>query len=286
MANPKDLAGFLEGLQAETTDHQAANAQERVARGLSPAAGTGNPLPRIVFEHPTEEELGEIDYQSPKYAGLGVTQAIITATSDRDRAVMDRLPIGASRFGGVPDLPPDIAWPESKGKKLPFLAQINLAELRVFHDRALPSDGWLYAFGRFDNEHDDQPVVVFHHQGDVKNLARAVRPGKDEIWADWIKSTVYEVVPLIVRPGVEQTKKGENGRRSAGWFFGGDDGFGAAGEMADNAFMDGGDWINLLVLKSVGSMQWSDGGYLYLLIRESDLAKADFSRVFGTMRSS
>src|SRR3979411_180137 len=101
-----------------------------------------------------------------------------------------------------------------------------------------------------------------------------------------MKLTVYEVVPLIVRPGVEQTKKGENGRRAAGWFFGGDDGFGAAGEMADDAFMDGDDWINLPVLKSVASMQWSDSGYLYLVIRQSDLAKANFANVFGSIRSS
>jgi hypothetical protein len=286
MAKPKDFGAFFAGLQAEASDHQAAHVKERVARGLSPAAGTGRPLPRIIFERPTEEELGEIEYQSPKYAGLRVTQAIIAATSDRDLAVLDRLPLGASRFGGLPDLPPDVAWPEIEGKKLPFLAQINLADLPTSNEPALPPDGWLYAFGRFDNDHEDQPVVVFHHRGPAANLVRAPRPAKDEIWPDWMNISVYEVVPLTLRPDPERAGKEKTGRKSAGWFFGEDDGFGAAGEMADDAFMDGDDWINLLVLKSVGSMQWSDAGYLYLLIRQSDLAKADFSRVFGAMRSS
>jgi hypothetical protein len=286
MAKPKDFAAFFAGLQAEASDRQADHAKERVARGLSPTAGTGRPLPRIVFEHPTEEELGEIEYQSPKYAGLGVTQAIVAATSDRDIAVLDRLPIGASRFGGLPDLPPGIEWPRVEGKLLPFLAQVNLADLPASKESVLPSDGWLYVFGRFDNDHEDQPVAVLHHRGPATQLVRAARPAKSEVWPDWMNITVYEVVPLIVRPDTQSVGKGKNGRGSAGWFFGDDDGFGTAGEMADFAFMDGDDWINLLVLHSVGSMQWSDSGYLYLLIRQSHLASADFTHVFGAIRSS
>src|SRR5688500_4175159 len=45
-------------------------------------------------------------------------------TSEKGRADVDALPLGASRFGGVPDLPPEIAWPQIEGKKLMFLAQI------------------------------------------------------------------------------------------------------------------------------------------------------------------
>jgi hypothetical protein len=38
------------------------------------------------------------------------------AKAERDRRVLDRLPLGASRFGGLPDLPPGLAWPEVDGR--------------------------------------------------------------------------------------------------------------------------------------------------------------------------
>jgi hypothetical protein len=38
------------------------------------------------------------------------------AMAERDRRVLDRLPLGASRFGGLPDLPPGLAWPEVDGR--------------------------------------------------------------------------------------------------------------------------------------------------------------------------
>jgi uncharacterized protein YwqG len=39
------------------------------------------------------------------------------------------LPLGASKIGGAPELPPDAAWPDANGQPLPFVAQINLASL-------------------------------------------------------------------------------------------------------------------------------------------------------------
>src|SRR5262245_27455074 len=46
------------------------------------------------------------------------------------------LPLGASRFGGVPDLPPGAAWPDREGVPMEFIAQIRLADLS---DRRLPA---------------------------------------------------------------------------------------------------------------------------------------------------
>ena len=45
-----------------------------------------------------------------------------------ERTDMDSLPIGASRMGGLPDLPPGLAWPDFEGRPLEFLVQINFAE--------------------------------------------------------------------------------------------------------------------------------------------------------------
>jgi uncharacterized protein YwqG len=59
----------------------------------------------------------------------------------------DTIPIGASKLGGRPDLPPDFVWPEWKGAGLTFLAQFQLSELIAYdHVRLLPSAGMLYFF--------------------------------------------------------------------------------------------------------------------------------------------
>lgn len=75
------------------------------------------------------------------------------------------LPLGASRMGGSPDLPPDFEWPfwmtpegDHYGRRtgdlprpnkslLQFIAQINLTDLRGLEtDIVLPESGWLYFF--------------------------------------------------------------------------------------------------------------------------------------------
>ena len=57
--------------------------------------------------------------------------------------------LGASRFGGEPDLPPEIEWFSNSetGSPLNFIAQFNCAELSVFDkDNKLPKQGMLYFF--------------------------------------------------------------------------------------------------------------------------------------------
>ena len=59
--------------------------------------------------------------------------------------------VGASKIGGLPDLPKHYSWPSVEGKPLTFLAQINLTESYAFDlDTCLPKNGWLYFF--FDQE--------------------------------------------------------------------------------------------------------------------------------------
>ncbi len=55
----------------------------------------------------------------------------------------EQLPIGASRFGGSPDVPADFAWPQREKRPLTFLAQIELSALG---DTALGTSGWLLFF--------------------------------------------------------------------------------------------------------------------------------------------
>ncbi len=95
----------------------------------------------------------------------------------------DTIPIGVSKLGGCPDLPPDMAWPEREGKPLGFLAQFNLAEVAPYDfEKALPSSGMLYFFYDFTNERcgvdleDRTAWQVLYFDGSVGNSQRTYWP--------------------------------------------------------------------------------------------------------------
>jgi len=57
------------------------------------------------------------------------------------------LVIGASKLGGVPDVPPDFVWPEWKGFPQSFIAQIHLEDVHPYDaDAVLPERGMLWFF--------------------------------------------------------------------------------------------------------------------------------------------
>lgn len=62
-------------------------------------------------------------------------------------------PLGASRIGGLPDLPPSITWPVDDGRPLDFIAQIDLAEAAAVAQLPdLPPSGRLAFFYDTDNQ--------------------------------------------------------------------------------------------------------------------------------------
>lgn len=80
---------------------------------------------------------------------LKLARPVITLKAKR--ASEKSVPVGASKFNGDPDLPADLDWPEGDGSPLPFLAQINLAEVHGSPAAAdLPAGGWLSVF--YDDE--------------------------------------------------------------------------------------------------------------------------------------
>lgn len=57
------------------------------------------------------------------------------------------LPIGCSKIGGKPDLPPNFQWPLYINEPLAFCAQYNCLEISAFDKKGmLPSKGMLYVF--------------------------------------------------------------------------------------------------------------------------------------------
>jgi len=114
----------------------------------------------------------------------------------------DALPVGASKFGGAPDLPPGFEWPVWQGRPesekwkwrdpaewsrndgpLCFLAQFRLADLAAYDlGGALPPSGLLYFFcaiwkqalGAYPEDRDCWKVMLY--EGDASGLARRPPP--------------------------------------------------------------------------------------------------------------
>lgn len=216
---------------------------------------------------------------------------------------------GASRIGGLPDLPPDVTWPEVDGCKPPFLAQLDLAALPRFEGAPLPDSGWLALFGD-----GDELVAARYFAADRADLRR-VEIDPDEIEQDWAGESVYEVVPigaatLAVSLNFGQIEEAaELGERDsgrvidlisalnpsdryddrrgvAGQFLGHMNFPGASpGDAVDYGGRKGKDWRNLLEIQSVGSMMWSDCGMLNILVREADLARRNFTNLYAAVYS-
>ncbi|HEV2293864.1 MAG TPA: DUF1963 domain-containing protein [Tepidisphaeraceae bacterium] len=287
-AKRQDFEKAMARAAAEHERRQAAHVKKRLAKGLSEKAGTGKPEPEILIHG---LPVADLDYKDKPRRSLDAMIEELKASKDRrDAKTLARLPLGHSRVGGLPDLPPDRPWPTHKGKRIPFVAQLNLAEFPKDAHPLLPERGHLYAFALISNDkkHWPPPVSVFLYDGQSRSLVRTTFPGDDEIWPDWGGERVYEVLPATAKPkGRDPRKRSREFGETLGWLQGSmDEVFGTPGEIADDRFEDGNDWINLLAIESEGSMQWSDAGHLYLLIRRSALKKRDFSNVLAAACSS
>ena len=108
------------------------------------------------------------------------------ALADYRGRVKAELGMGSGRIGYVPDLPPGVAWPVVGGRRLTFLAQIDLAATPRWEGSPLPAEGWLYVFAVFATREElgERPwrLVVTHHRGPREALVRAPEPLADEVW--------------------------------------------------------------------------------------------------------
>jgi uncharacterized protein YwqG len=226
--------------------------------------------------------------------------------------------VGATYVGGLPDLPPGVAWPARDGKKLPFICQLDLASLPTFEGNPLTREGLLLLFAAAN---DDFPPAVsaVYYTGPRDQLARATKPADDEVVKDWIGKTVYKVIPIVGAelavslPGYgsdwwdslqfENDKQEDRLIRLIDTLNPSDRyanrGGVAAQVLGHMSFPDaspqdavtygrreGDDWMSLVQVQSVGSMSWSDEGLLVFSIRRSDLAKGNFGGAYAAVYSS
>lgn len=93
------------------------------------------------------------------------------------------LPLGTSKIGGHPDLPPELEWPTWLKGPLSFIAQFNMGEVSKYDiEKILPPTRILYFF--YDAEQstwgfdpDDRGSWrVLYFNGDISNLNRTPFP--------------------------------------------------------------------------------------------------------------
>jgi hypothetical protein len=109
----------------------------------------------------------------------------------------ENLPIGTSRFGGLPDVPADFEWPELTSGKQPeameFVGQIRLQDLPSPMPEHLPRQGLLSFFTRWSEARvsfypegtalrrvaSPNPPVAAAPTGIFKSLVAALTPNRD-----------------------------------------------------------------------------------------------------------
>ena len=71
-------------------------------------------------------------------------------------------PIGASRVGGLPDLPKDREWPEGDEGKFAFIAQFNVSDFKALdYANQLPASGRFYVFVTMSSDICEEGVVLY-----------------------------------------------------------------------------------------------------------------------------
>ncbi len=123
------------------------------------------------------EEMGLARVSDQLLALSRMSVRFVTTKSDDKK-----IPIGVSKVGGQPDLPPHVSYPGWNGEPLAFLAQINLADLGDFNTISeLPPSGILSFFYHlsqpwgYDPKHFGGWRILFIE--DLKNIERTASPG-------------------------------------------------------------------------------------------------------------
>ena len=99
-----------------------------------------------------------------------------------ERTTDSKTPIGISKFGGEPDVPPSFDWPMWDDEPMTFLGQINCQQIsQILAPSFFPDSGLLYFFnfvdvdGCYDITESDEPTYVVRHI-DASDLKRTEMP--------------------------------------------------------------------------------------------------------------
>lgn len=143
------------------------------------------------FEHKRVEAINLLNSHAPEQVRQQLIATLRPAAAIQTERVADEeIPIGRSKFGGAPDLPPEVEWPSWLGRPFGFFGQLNLAEVAPFDiENELPAEGILSFFGRFFDESKNdngEEIKVLHFAANA--LQRSTAP-------DGITRPDCEIIP-------------------------------------------------------------------------------------------
>ncbi|MBQ3760524.1 MAG: DUF1963 domain-containing protein [Clostridia bacterium] len=225
----------------------------------------------------------------------------------------ENIPIGASKMGGMPDLPFGTNWlrHEFDSTPLSFICQIDFAEVKPYDkENKLPDHGMLYFFYDCSEKtywgcapNDSSDWTVFYFDGDTSQLAR--RPVPDGIIqegfffkpARMCFDDALDLPDLYSSEGKTLTlsddcrhkylsltyKEAPNANKLLGHS---DNIQFCMEEECEKETGKTGPWDLLLQVDSNKdcNMMWGDVGRLYLWITDEDLAARNFESVWVVMQ--
>ena len=219
------------------------------------------------------------------------------------RADDDEIPVGASKFGGAPDVPQGFEWPSWDGQPLGFMAQINLEDIAPFdlegtlpasgilsffycanHDfwprGAADKEGWRVCYFEQDLRRAKEPpalrawcvtavisanVVCNMPQSLFWELQEACETWTEAAWEQWEKS-LAELYPQKPHLMLGYPREVQSDAR----------------EVVSQATERGeaSDWHLLLQMDTDAEIgfTWGDGGAIFYLMHRDDLANRDFDK--------
>jgi uncharacterized protein YwqG len=197
---------------------------------------------------------------------------------------------GTSRIGGLPDLPPNLDYPQEDNLYFLFVGQINLGEIGF--PSSLPPSGMLYFFVQDVEMASDVMHAVHFHDGDSTGLQRAALPRDAEFYEE--DSRLVKPYALIFAPGIslpdyydewteENLKEDEDSDALDRYlnFLGAVSEARPGGQMLGYPRLANPDEspegsVLLLEIASHGEMQWWDAGALQFFVTKRDLVKKRF----------
>ena len=190
--------------------------------------------------------------------------------------VDEKLPVGASKFFGAPDIYEGFEWPtiEVDGEEydMPFIGQINLRDAATYDlDGLLPKTGMLYFFYDLDEmpyaPDDLNACKVIYHDGDedLVSIQYVDEDGEDLSFREMAISFECVEAGFLAEEGETHLLLGEPSMENGFWY-----------ECIDG-------WQMLFQLDSLETddicINFTDEGFLCFYIDEEKLQAKDFSDV-------
>jgi uncharacterized protein (TIGR02996 family) len=204
------------------------------------------------------------------------------------------LTLGASKFGGCPDLPDDEDWPANDDDgPLSFFGQFNLAELQASPvARELPAKGLLSVFAFYQGDGDDDfpdDCWRMFYFPDVSKLERRDFPAELEAESRFpacrLQFTESFTLPSTDSPWSKEIDKIVNENTDEEyhriyWSLAGDHILGHPFPIQSD-FLEKKSNRHLLTINGCDATGWEfgDGGALYFTLAQTELRKGNFKKV-------